>query len=93
MNATVQEVAEGITTTLVALYQSPCGTPPAFRLRLLAKADSLAQDLREVLADERASIIAGRARASTTRDAALELGLSPAAVAKAVARVRALEAS
>lgn len=88
----LQTTAEGITTTLVAFGMSPHGTPAAFRLQLLAKMDGLAQDFRELVADERAAIIATRARATTTREAALELGLSPAAVAKAVARVRTLEA-
>lgn len=89
---TLQEAVDGLGTALMA-FEWTSDVPAVVRLRLLSEMDELAQGLRELLADERAGIIASRARVTTTRGAALELELSPSAVGKAVARVRALEAS
>lgn len=61
------------------------------RLEWLKRIDDRLVACRVTLWDARARIIAEAAAATSTRQAAVDLGLSPSAVAKAVARARASE--
>lgn len=62
---------------------------PLARLEALERLDQVLADGRALIADTRATIIADEVDTGSTRATALELGMSPAAVAKAVARARA----
>lgn len=64
------------------------GMAPAARLARLDVIDSTLANARARVADARAAVIAEAVASSTTRQVAADLGLSPAAVAKAVARAR-----
>lgn len=74
-----------------ARYLDEPDMTPAARLARLEALDEVLAHGRADIADARASVISAEVSTTSTRAAAVALGLSPSAVAKAVARRRALD--
>lgn len=92
--APISDELDEVEDLLDRLADDVPGRPPAMLLELLEMVDGALAGVRTRVADARAIVIAEavHAEGSSSRKAAEELGLSLAAVSKAVARARDLPA-